>query len=322
VIHYLVTRGHDRYTMRRFVRSWAGALRDRIRILAYERLPASAPPGLYVFSDLERLRPDERSAAAEAHARLAGPSFRVLNDPARALGRRELLLALHERGLNAFRAWRADEPLGAARFPVFVRAANAHEGSFTGLLRRPAEVGPAIRRALRRHWRFRREDLLVVEFLDTSDAHGTFRKYSAMRIGGTLVARHLLFGEHWLVKKPGRLDASRLREEQEFLDTFPHRAQVEAAFGIAGIEYGRIDYAVLDGRIQVWEINTNPVVIPHPRRVAASRLERNLRFAGQVIEALGSLDAACAPGEPVPLPRGGSVWGHRLRALVPRLRRP
>ncbi|MFI5403432.1 MAG: hypothetical protein ACHQ1G_10875, partial [Planctomycetota bacterium] len=304
MIHYLATAGHDRHTMRRFRRWWAGPLADRIRIHAYERLPgmAAAEPGLYVFSDLERLRPHERAAAAELHARLlaAGPAFRVLNDPLRALRRRELLAALHERGVNPFRAWPAMGPFAAARFPVFVRAANAHEGSFTGLLRRPEEVEPAIRRVLRWHWRYRREDLLVVEFQDTADASGTFRKYSAMRIGPVLLARHLLHGDTWVVKKPERLDAARLAEEQEFLDSFPHRDQVASAFEIAGIEYGRIDYAVLNGRVVVWEINTNPVVIPHPRRVAASRLARNLRFAEQVIEALSAIEAGLPPGPPLP----------------------
>lgn len=328
MIHYLVTAGHDRHTMRRFRRWWAGPLRDRIRILAYEALPdrSAAEPGLYVFSDLERLRPGERAAAAALYARLvaAGPAFRALNDPSRALARPELLCALHERGVNAFRAWRADGPLSAARFPVFVRAANAHEGSFTGLLRRPEEVEPAIRRVLRRHWRFRREDLLVVEFLDTSDGDGTFRKCSAMRIGPALLSRHLLFGGDWVVKKPGMLDAARLREEQEFLDTFPHREQVHAAFEIARIDYGRIDYSVLDGRVQVWEINTNPVLIPHPRRVAGARLDRNLRFRDQVIEALGALESGLAPGAPLPLPGSGSKGRLRRLAatLLSPLRRP
>ncbi len=324
MIHYLATAGHDRHTMRRFRRWWAGTLSDRIRIHAYERLPrmAAAEPGLYVFSDLERLRPLERAAAAELHGRLlaAGPAFRVLNDPLRALRRRELLDALHQRRVNPFRAWPAKGPFDAARFPVFVRTANAHEGSFTGLLHRREEVEPAIRRVLRWHWRYRRADLLVVEFQDTADASGTFRKYSAMRIGPALLARHLLFGENWVVKKPGALDAARLREEQDFLDSFPHREEVQAAFEIAGIEYGRIDYAVLDGHVVVWEINTNPVVIPHPRRVAAPRLARNLRFAEQVIEALSVIEAGLPPGPPLPLPparRSGA-----LRALLSRLWRP
>jgi hypothetical protein len=316
LIRYLACAGHDRYTMRRFRRSWAGAFRGRIRIYSYERPPRRAAPGLWIFSDLERLRPSERSAATEMYARLAaaGPAFRVLNDPRRALGRLDLLRALAARGLNAFRAWRVDEPLAGARFPVFVRAAESHEGSLTGLLQGPEEVARAIRGLGRR----RGEDLLVVEFLDTSDGYGTFRKYSAMRIGPALFPRHLLFDARWVVKRPVLVDDALLREEQEFLDSFPHKEQVARAFEIAGIEYGRIDYGLLDGRIQVWEINTNPVLIPAPRSVAPARLPRNLVFAKQACEAMRALEEHLPAGEPVPLPAGGS-W---LAALRSRLFRP
>lgn len=320
MIHYLVTRGHDRYTMRRFRASWAGPLCDRIRVLPYERLPLlrAAEPGLWVFSDLERLRPGERAAAAGLFARLAaaGPAFRALNDPARALGRLDLLRALPG---NAFRAWRATDPFDEVRLPAFVRAAGAHDGSLSGLLRRREEVEPAIRRVLRRRWRLKREDLLVVEFLDTSDAGGTFRKYAAMRIGGTLLPRHLFFGREWVVKKAGAPDVARLREEQEFLDAFPHREQVRAAFDAARIDYGRIDYAVVDGRIRVWEINTNPVLVPNPRRIDPGRLDRSRRFASDVVTALTAL-SDLPRGEPLPLPRAGLF--RRLSAAIPRLPRP
>ncbi len=320
MIHYLVTRGHDKYTMRRFRASWAGPLRERVRIVPYEQLPRlrAAEPGLWIFSDLERLRPAERAEATALFARLsaAGPAFRALNDPSRALGRHDLLRALPG---NGFRAWRATEPLDGVRLPAFVRAAGAHDGSLSGLLRSGDEIGPAIRRVLRRRWRLRREDLLVVEFLDTSDADGTFRKYAAMRIGDTLLPRHLLFGRDWVVKKAGAPDAARLREEQEFLDAFPHRAEVREAFEVARIDYGRIDYAVHGGRIRVWEINTNPVLVPGPRRIDEGRLERSRRFAGEASAALAAL-SDLPPGDPLPLPRAGLF--RRLSARVPRLPRP
>jgi hypothetical protein len=34
-----------------------------------------------------------------------------------------------------------------------------------------------------------------------------------------------------------------------------------ARFELAGIEYGRIDYGIKDGRIQVREINKNPTLV-------------------------------------------------------------
>lgn len=319
MIHYLVTRGHDRYTMRRFGASWAGGVGGRIRVLNYERLPLlrAADPGLWIFSDLERLHPAERATAAALFARVASaaPAFRALNDPSRALGRFDLLRALPE---NGFRAFRATEPLDGVRLPAFVRAEGAHDGSLSGLLRSRDEVEVAIRRVLRWRWRLRREDLLVVEFHDTSDASGTFRKYAAMRIGDTLLPRHLFFSRDWVVKKAGPPDEARLREEREFLDAFPHREQVRAAFEAARIDYGRIDYAVVGGRIRVWEINTNPVLVPSPSRIDPGRLDGSRRFAAEAAAALNAL-SDLPRGEPLPLPRAGTL--ARLSARIPRLPR-
>ncbi len=310
MIHYLVTAGHDRFTVRPFLRDWAPGLRGRLRVVLYEDLPAleRADPGLWIFFDLERLRPDERARAAALHARLAaaGPAFRTLNDPARSLGRLALLEALAARGSNDFRAW----PAGAgvppdARFPVFVRAANAHDGSSARLLGGAGEVTPEVERILANDKRLQRDDLIGVEFCDTSAGSGTFRKYSAQRIGDAVLPRHLLFGEQWVVKRPGRLDEARLREEREFLATFPHRDAVRAAFDLARIDYGRIDYAVRGGRVQVFEINTNPVLVPSARRVAGSRRPLNVEFAAASRDALLAIADALPPGDPVPLDLAG-----------------
>ena len=47
-------------------------------------------------------------------------------------------------------------------------------------------------------------------------------------------------------------------------------------FGLAAIDYGRVDYGVLDGAPQAWEINTNPTIgrgpgprVPYRPEVAA-----------------------------------------------------
>jgi hypothetical protein len=47
-------------------------------------------------------------------------------------------------------------------------------------------------------------------------------------------------------------------EDLRFVKSNPHVDQVMAAFEVAGLTWGRIDYGVKDGRIQVWEINDNP----------------------------------------------------------------
>jgi hypothetical protein len=62
----------------------------------------------------------------------------------------------------------------------------------------------------------------------------------------------------WSVKREINDRALVGQEDLEFVKTNPHAEQVMEAFQIAGLTWGRIDYGVLDGRIQVWEINDNP----------------------------------------------------------------
>ncbi len=37
----------------------------------------------------------------------------------------------------------------------------------------------------------------------------------------------------------------------------PHEPELREIFRLAKIQYGRVDYSILNGTIQVWEINTN-----------------------------------------------------------------
>lgn len=48
--------------------------------------------------------------------------------------------------------------------------------------------------------------------------------------------------------------------EQAFLSGNPHADLLGPAFEAAGIGYGRADYAMIGGRPQVFEINTNPLI--------------------------------------------------------------
>jgi hypothetical protein len=69
---------------------------------------------------------------------------------------------------------------------------------------------------------------------------------------------------HWNVRANTRIAGNRSYEEENsnYLAGSSHEAQVREVFGIAGIEYGRIDYGVCGDKIQVWEINTNPDLNP------------------------------------------------------------
>lgn len=302
MIHYLVTADHD-YTMRWFLRDWAPALRPRLRIWHYERRPwrRGIPPGAYVFADLERLTDAERAEAGALRERLlaAGQGYRVLNDPLRTFRRYELLQALAARGWNPFRAFRSTEPLDGLRFPVFLRLGNAHEGNLTPLLRDAAELAAAFARVRREQRSLDPDDLLVVEFTDTVGTDGIYRKFSAARVGDRVFPRHLFFSRDWVLKYPDIVEPAFVAEEIAYVEHFPHAERVRAIFELAGVEFGRIDYAVADGGIVTWEINSNATLSAAPAKIAPARRALQRMLADQFTDILLDLDADLPATAPV-----------------------
>ena len=65
---------------------------------------------------------------------------------------------------------------------------------------------------------------------------------------------------------------------------------VRRAFELAETEYGRVDFGIVGGSVQVYEINTNPImrkVKDHPN---ADRLESDRRWRARYAEALAAID--------------------------------
>ena len=284
MIHHLVT-APNRYTLEIFLRDWEPSLAGNVVTRSYEEtVRQRLVPGTYVFSDLELLDDAQRRLAEMLWGRLSelGSRVRLLNDPTRVLSRYALLRRLHAEGVNRFDVFRlldvlrrpAPEPVPATsgpsdgegstggrprpRWPVFVRRENDHGGSLTPLMHTWEEVGEAALALVATQPD--PQELLLVEYEDTSDARGVFRKYGAFVIGDAIVARSLMFSRHWVVKDSELFDPEFLDEEERFVAANPHADALRDIARRARVDYGRIDYAVADGRIQVWEINTNPMV--------------------------------------------------------------
>lgn len=266
MIYYLVTARHS-YTMECYLKTWGRALNNRIQLMFYEELPGiqRLPFGTYIFSDLERLSPVQLNVAGAVREQLAQvkPTPRVLNHPLRTLRRYELLSMLYKLRKNSFRVTRASDLHTNYRFPVFIRDENEHGGSLTGLLSGQDELSAAVEK-LQEQGR-KRDEMLIVEFCDTSDASGIYRKYSAFIIGKRIVPRHLIFSTKWVLKTADLGTEAMLREERSYLEANPDEAWAREIFELAKVEYGRIDYSLLDGRPQVWEVNTNPMVLMRPK---------------------------------------------------------
>lgn len=282
---------HDNcYTIKRFLKEWAPELRPNIRLIYYADLAfrSTLPRDISLFLDLERLSPALLQLASEAAQVLRQGEVRVLNEPSRVLARYDLLRALHADGVNRFNVYRLDDDRAALSFPVFLRLEKEHQGNLSELLHSAGEVDAAIESATAHG--LARDDLLLVEFCDTADAQGMIHKYSAFMVGDQFLPRHLLFSQKWMIKYPDLVDDEKVSEELEYLQQspHPHESQVRGVFQRAGIEFGRIDYSMLDGKMEVWEINTNPSMVPESaispsRQKTQEIVRRRLRGAFQTL---------------------------------------
>ena len=167
-------------------------------------------------------------------------------------------------------------------FPLLVRAPGFHTGEHFYRIENHAELVAAV--AL-----LPGDELLAMEYVDTSDANGMFRKYRMMTIGGKLYPAHLAIADSWKVHykyaRNGAVAAYQ-EEERSFL------ADPQATLGSAAMQslhaisnMMQLDYAGIDfgldarGRVVCFEANAAMVVampgtnaVDRHRRAAAERI--------------------------------------------------
>ena len=284
----LVHKGKE-YTFKKYLASWGQGLAPSVSVRHYPGLratgrtplkrlsqtfrawrigtltvpPPTGEPRVYIFTDVERLDTAETERALTLQQRLAAhpDTALILNHPTHSMRRFEVLTTLHERGFNTFSVYHANDLPESPRWPVFVRDENEHGTGFSGLLRSHEEL-----RCHLRTLKGRLEGKAVVEFCDTADDAGVVRKYGAFNVFGRIVARQIHFSRQWVVREPDIRTPETASEELAYVEANPHAEELREIFALARIDYGRIDYSVVDGKIQVWEINTNPMIlIPRDR---------------------------------------------------------
>jgi len=271
VIVYLVTADHA-YTLNRYLQEWAQELISQIQPVFYEETPWNwlELEATYVFSDIERLTPTEMAKAIAYADHLSSRGFRVLNHPSHAPTRLALQKVLHEAGINPFQMFPAAE-YANLKFPVFLRLANSHQGSIGDLIHSQAELEQRL--AVLPADIAQADDLVVAEYCDTKNVDGRYTKYSAMRVGNTMVPRHAICSKQWMLKVPDIIDSEAVSKENEFLMEFPQRQAIEHIFSLAKLDFGRIDFGIENGEIRVWEINTNPTFMPVKKGLHAARAQ-------------------------------------------------
>ncbi|HEY9384233.1 MAG TPA: hypothetical protein VIP80_12045 [Gemmatimonadales bacterium] len=266
MLRVLVPRAQE-FGIREYLELWGSELAEHLALIHYEDLPGRThlPSGTYILTAFDQLTAEGMRLAhhVESRIREAGPPGRVLNATGRTLRRFELLDALWRQGLNQHRAIRAVDSPAGLRYPVFVREEFRHTGAISRLLRSEAELRAALAMALLRG--FRLEELLIVEFCDTADTAGDYRKYAAFTIGQRIVPQFMNRARSWMLSLGDtQWSPEMIREERAYLEENPHQDALRRIFALAGVEFGRIDYALRDGAIETWEINLNPTLARYP----------------------------------------------------------
>ena len=271
MIHFVATRDH-RYTLRGLRKRSFGQVDFSHRLISYESVlrARSLPGGTWIFLDIERLSDAERRRVSLIACRLEQAGARVLNHPLRAAGRYALQRRLYAAGINDFETFRAEERRLPQRWPVFVRFENDHHSPDARLLQDPAQL-----QAVLDEYRARgvpESSLLIVEYRGAPGDDGLWRKYAAFRVGDVIIQHHIVRQNSWVAKYGNRegIDGDehwrRLRtEERDFVFTEGDPLNLMAAFEVGGIEFGRADFGIVDGKVQIYEINTNPTLGVAPR---------------------------------------------------------
>lgn len=290
MITFLVAAGH-RKTHRSLLEESGG---PQAAVRCYHELFARRRTrlGTYVFTDFDRLDFWELELAADAFRLITSAGARALNDPARVRQRFALLRRLFCEGINRFGVYRIEAGELPKQYPVFLRHESGHGGPLTDLLPNVDALRLAADELLaggvpERH-------LVAIEYAAEPTRTGIFRKLAAFRIGDQIVPTISVHDRSWRSKigERGLAGEELYAEENALLRANPFRDVLMRAFEIARIEYGRADFGLVDGAVQIYEINTNPA-LPIMRNFPSATRKDSAEFTWRsYIDALSEIDTA------------------------------
>jgi hypothetical protein len=307
MIRFILTSGH-RYTLEPMQQTRKA---PAISLWSYDRLIRSrrVEAATYVFTDFDRLSAFDLELASRLYLQLKGAGMKVVNNPAKVKTRYALLRALHRAGLNDFNVHPAGELPAEMRFPVYIRRPHGHGEPSSGLLHGREEVEKAIAAEVEAGVPV--GNLMVIEYAGEPVRPGLYRKLAAFRIGAEIVPYLCGHDTSWLVKEgiTGIAGEELYQDEARLMRENPYAEHLRRAFEIAEIEYGRADFGFYQGRIQIFEINTNPNILapdphPFPTRVQTMEFVWN-----NIARSLHGIDSPEGPR--VKLPRHGALDRYR-----------
>ncbi|MGE5723020.1 MAG: hypothetical protein ACM3YM_11235 [Sphingomonadales bacterium] len=221
---------------------------------------------------------------------LRSKGLRCLNNPAKVRTRVELLRLLAEKGISDIGVWRADEAPKPGKFPVFIRGEHDHAYPVSKLIENQNDLDEELER-IRENGRSLR-GLIVLEHRPAPYDGGLFHKWGAFRIGDSVSVDHLAVDRTWLVKYGdyALLNDDIISDEHDAVMTNRLADELMPIFDAADIEYGRADYAIIDGRLTVYEINTNPNIGEYIPAKNPMSLEKQRRARERLAVGLYSID--------------------------------
>jgi len=282
---YFFTHHHHNYTIKSFLDGWGRSVRPHVTLRNYDELryASKLAPGGYIFADTDRLDRNCRSYVEAVGELVAARNWPMLNRPAKLVYRVDLLKKARDAGLSRVAAYRIDQIPSDLRYPAFVRIDDDHTGRLGPICNDRA----ALDESMKAFADVPREKLFVFEFADARGGYGVYRKYAVQNTNGTLTPRHIMFSHEWVVKYTKLVDPHLLVEEEQFITNMPPEIaeQARKIFELAGTSYGRLAFGLIDGRVQPWEINLNPMLAKSPDQVDLGRLRTQGESTGKIREA-------------------------------------
>lgn len=268
-------------------------------LITYEDLFSDKviPRGVFVFTDFDRLDDEGLAAAANVYRRLkADPlNYRVLNDPEKVLKRYELLRTLYKKRLNPFNVYLTNELVKIRSFPVFVRHQSGHDWPVTSLIADRYELKQSLKKLSEEG--VDDSSLMIVEFCAKPVQENVYQKLSAYRVSDKVFQGESVHEDNWCVKY-GKMGISGDDLYQKELDMFLNKSyldDISAIFNTANIEYGRMDYGLVDGEVVVFEINTNPMMSKPHEHPSKIRVNTHELIWETYLSQLKALDESIAP---------------------------
>jgi len=263
MIHFILARNNSN-TIKKYLGKRGRSIASVIRIIYYDDLKEllNLKTSAIIFSDFDRLNSFQLEEVKKifTQIKVKYPQLILINDPSKVKLRFELLKQLKKTGINNYDVFRSIEPLVNLSYPVFLREENNHTGALSELIYDFKSLEKNIL-ALNLQG-YPTKNLLAVEYANVVTTGGIYKKYSALKVMDNIYPRQLDYNMHWMVKSNICFDTypveDYLKEFEIYMNENPHKDWLDQIFNIAGIDYGRIDYGVYEGKPIVWEINLNP----------------------------------------------------------------